>query len=506
MLIVFVTVVVTAAVTAVIQWLAANPRARRRVANRAAKGWMKLEHTAARGSAKLMERRRRLREKARGVALELWTAVEDLAFAHSGSQIPPVSRRLYAHGAWMGAAPALLEDMKWRKILAFLMPDVYRDVARALADSASHAVIIPMFENNPVMCAFGLRRAAKDGPVPCMEWDIFLSISLVDAWEEATTAQERGAAMVEMVDTMIIGHAAITDTVQEQLGVCQWSDVRKTPKARMGGVQTGSWLDLLARALLLSEAEDVTEAIQLMSAQPRRRSREACMKYTFAEELPAQEAVDIFRRIIGAPKLSVVLEVKSSASNPELLKALVGELNRRSVHVDSVGAFDVAGIKGVSEVVQQIDGRVLPGPREILFLHFAGDLQAACDRGGLVPGQAAMFNGASLLTARVEHGQYTYGLDHELIAELDGYRERHQLELGIYVQENDLDAAAAAILSELVASRPALLTLGFAWGGLADEVSLAAGQGDRRGFGSQALVRRMRVGKTWRKSNTAEAV
>jgi hypothetical protein len=491
-------------VTAVVQWLVTHPKARKRLVQKAAKTWLRVENSTNKGTQALRRRRHAMEEKARQVALKLWTNVEDLTFVAPNHPIPSVSRRLYAHGAWMGAAPALLDDVKWRRILAFLMPDVYRDVLRALGEDVATAAIIPMFENNPVMCAFGSWRASQGaapvGPPACMEWDLFLSTDLMHAWEGAPGARQRDEAIRKMVDSMIIGHASVTDTVQQQLGVCQWADVRKTPKTEMGGVEPGSWLDLFARALMLAEQEDLAVAIQEMSAQPRRKSDEECLRFTFKDELPPQKAVSVYRDVTGADSLSVILEIKSMGSSPELLKALVGELNRRSIHVDSIGSFTIMDVCGVSEVVQSVDDVTFAGPREILFLHFAGDLQVGCDEGTIQRGQAAMFNGASLLTARVDRGRYVYGVDEVLLDELDGYRQRHKLELGIYVQENDLDADAAALLSNVVGTRTSLFELGFAWGGLDDQVALAAGKGDRRGFGSQGLLRRTGVANTWKKA------
>ena len=466
-----------------------------------ANAWLRFENDAHRRARSIRRRSQEVEEKARLMAMGLWKTVEELGFSAPFHEIPHIRRRLYAHGAWMGAAPALLNDVKWRRILAFLMPDVYEDVVRALGQEVPTSALIPMFENNPVMCAYGSWRASRehDGPPECMEWDLFLSSEMIYEWEAARTKRARQVAIEKIVDTMIIGHASITDTVQQRLGLCQWADVRKTPKTQMGGVEPTSWLDLFARALILAESGDLTDAIAAMSVESRRASEEACLRFTFEDEMAPDEAVKVYKEVTKAEHLSVILEIKSEITTPWLLKAVVLELNRRSVHVEAIGAFVIDDIHGVHEQEQTVDGIEYPGPKEILFLHFAGDLQVACDRGTLQPGQAAMFNGGSLLTAKLVEGGYVYEPDEQLLSELDEYRTTHELVLGIYVQEDDLDVDAATELSKLVESRPDLFELGFAWGGLADQVALAAGKGDRRGFGAQRLLRRLGVSKTWKK-------
>jgi hypothetical protein len=205
-----------------------------------------------------------------------------------------------------------------------------------------------------------------------------------------------------------------------------------------------------------------------------------------------------YLRLTGRTHFSVVLEVKSLQIGPLLLKALVVELNRRSIHVCAVGSFQQTEILGVSEVAQQVGRETLPGPREILFMHFVGDVQVACDRGQLGQGTVVMFNGASLLLATREGAGYHYTVDEQVLAELAEYRTRYDLTLGLYVQENDCDADAVRLLSELVGARPELFALGFAWGGVQGEVAIAPGVGDHRGFGAQRVLGQVGVASSWK--------
>ena len=468
-------------------------------------GWRRLEHLFWRVGRGLRRRGRELEEQAMELASELWDLVDDLPLVSGLAPMTPIRNQFYGHGSFMGAAPALLEDRRWRRILAFLMPDVFADVRSALEDGPDAGRIIPMFENNPVMAAFGtwrnteLRRGASEdhGPhdLSGHEWDVFVDSELVLAWERADPLVAP-AILARIVDTMLIAHATSTDTAQEQLGISQYADVRRTRKTAMGGVEAPAWLDLFARSLTLAEADDLDAAIDAMRGEARHVQVEACQELTFVEPWPVTEAIAVSQRVTGRPHLSVVLEIKSIRSTPELLGAIVGELNRRGVHVTAVGSFQLDEIAGVSQVQQQVDGDTLPGPREILFFHTEGDLQAACDRGKIPRGQHALFNGACLLD--VDEGGYRP--DEALLAELERYRQQYDLHLGFYVQEADCDAPAAAVLSELSVSHAQTFELGFAWGGLQDEAALFLDEArkDRRGFGAQALLIQLGAARRWR--------
>ncbi|MEQ1566024.1 MAG: hypothetical protein ABMA64_10335, partial [Myxococcota bacterium] len=482
-----VVVAITAMWGAFALYVASDPGRRRRAMNSAGRTWRKVEYAADVGSRPLQVRHRRRTARASQIARELWDAVDDLPFAVCQVAMPRVVRRPYAHGAFMGAAPALLGHPKWRRILAFLMPDVFRDVADAAAKGARTGALIPMFENNPVMAAFGVWRSVEArrggtavawGPdeLDSMEWDLFLSSDLVEAWELAAP-DARPPVIRSLVDTMVIAHASTTDTVQEQFGMCQWADVRRTPKASLGGVEPGAWLDLFGRALSLAEAPDLGPAIGAMVDEPRKETREECRRHTFADEWSPERVVAVYRGLTERAHLSVVIEIKSLHLRPELLSELVQELNRREVHVAAVGSFVPTDIRGLSAHPQVVRGETLAGPREIVFLHFAGDVQYGCERKSLLPGSSVMFNGASLLVAERAGLRYAYRVDEEVVDELDDYRRRFELEIGLYVQESDCDAEAASLLSELSGRRPETFALGFAWGGVLDVVAFEAGQG-----------------------------
>ncbi len=479
-----------------------------------ARAWQALEQLGRQIRQRLRRRQREIEAGARQLGLQLLDAIDDLPFVPTLVSIPPVANQYYGHGAFMGAAPAMLADDRWRSILAFLMPDVYVQVDEALKGGAANGALIPMFENNPVMCGFGCwkgleRRAGGKarpaGDLSGMEWDLFVESAAVEAWEQTPGDLEdpRREALVDtIVDRIVIAHASTADTVQENAGVCQYADVRRTPKTRMGGVEAAAWMDLFGRSLRLAGAPDLRAAMERMATEPRVAGPDECVRNTFAVPIPMSVVVAEYAALAarrGAPgsaSFSVVLEMKTLRSTPEFFSAIVRALNRRGVHVAAVCSFSDDEIRGVSGQAQRIGGATLPGPRQIRFFHYAGDLQQACDLGQLAVGQGVLFNGATLLTHLPDQTPH-YAPREAVIKALHGYARQHGIDVGVYVQEGDCDAEAAAVLSATVASHPQTFALGFAWGGLLDEAHIPADGSDRRGLGSQAMLGMIGRARDW---------
>lgn len=467
-----------------------------------------LGHSLRHDLLQLGEGAHRLSADARALARSVWDQIDDLPFIPQSLRIPLVRRQLYGHGAFMGAAPSLLADERWRRILAFLMPDVYHDVSAALSGGAGPGSLIPMFENNPVMCAFGIWKTithstgsgAWEFDLIGVEWDLFIDSDLL--------REHRSDSSDELIDkilrTAVIAHASTTDTLQEALGFCQYADVRRTRKTRLGGLEIPAWLDLFARALLLAQAPDPAPLLLDMAAQPRVLTGEACRLHTFREPMPADEAIAIYRDIVRRADFSVVLEIKSLQSTPELLRDLIVALNRHGIHVAAVCSFHRAEVAGLGAYSQRVGERTLPGPREVQFFHFAGDLQRACDEGEIDVGQSVLFNGASLLEPSGVPGE-VYRIKEAVVSELADYRETFKLHIGLYVQEGDCDSAAAGLLSRLVERHDDPFDLGFAWGGLREEVALEPDAATpRMGYGSQRRLELVGQARQWRLSQPPE--
>jgi hypothetical protein len=479
--------------------------------------WGRIERARRLVRSRLRRRRAQLEAEARLIGAEvrqigaqLWSRVDDLPLLPASFKFSPIRTQFYGHGAFMGAAPSLLADPLWRRILAFLMPDVFEQVRAASEAGADAPRLIPMMENNPVMAAFGIFRGspgARQGATESahhlsgLEWDVFIDGDLLAKWEGCRSDPVAMAAvMTSVLDTTVIAHASSADTLQEAIGICQYRDVRVTPKTSMGGVELDAWVDLFARALLLASAPDLSAAVAAMAEEPRSTSDEACMLHTFAVPWPVRRAVEVHQAVTGKPYLSVIIEIKSLRSNADFLKDFVWALNEHGVHVSAVASFLRDEVKGVSAMGQRINGLELPGPRELQFFHFAGDLQAACDAGQVERGQSVLFNGASVLDAfrPDDKSAPVYSTKLGVVSELGEYRERHDLHIGLYVQEGDCDNTAAALLADLVGARPDTFELGFAWGGLRDEVSVPTANDPRLGYGSQRMLEYVGKARQWR--------
>lgn len=456
--------------------------------------------------ARIAREAERLGDDAAMTLLRAWNQLDALPSVPPVFGMPPVVRQLYGHGAYMGAAPALLADETWRRILAFLMPDVYADVRDAVDQDAPTGVLIPMFENNPVMAAFGVWHTLGPGQDSAwphdnigIEWDLFIDGDLAEA-HESTPHDERPHLIEQVLSSAVIAHAGAIDTLQETLGFCQHADVRGTPKSELGGVEVATWLDLFARALQLAQADDPALLLQQMASEPRVTNTESCVWQTFVHPISAQEAVSTFQAVTGREHLSIVLDMKSLRSTPELFAELVQALNAEGIHVAAAASFLLEEIEGIGKMTQVVGGEALPGPREVLFFHFAGGLQRACDTSpGIPEGMSVLFNGACLLTVESEgwfSGSAQYAIKNDVVADLARYQQRHSLEIGLYVQEGDCDTAAAGLLAQLVEDHPETFALGFAWGGLRDLAACEPVKEARLGHGSQRAL--TLVQRAWR--------
>ncbi len=490
---------------------------------RLARGWGRVEgalyrllrlvrRRAGRVQREVQAEARLAEAEVRQVGARLLEPFEGLTLFDAVLGIAPISTQYYGHGAFMGAAPALLADERWRRILAVLMPDVFSDVGQALEEGDPMPTVIAMLENNPVMAAFGsLQAHAVSGDEESehhlvgMEWDLFVDQERIEAWEAAENEEARVRCMEMAADTALIAHARSTDTVQESMGICQYRDVRRTPKSGLGGVELPVWIDLYARALELGFAADLEAAVALMEAQARLDADEACELHVFVERFPLARALELHARATRGRRFSVVLDIKSLRTTPVFLRGFVAEMNRRGLHVSGVGSFLREEVEGVSRQSQVVSGELLEGPREIQFFHYAGDLQFACDTEQIIYGQSVMFNGASLLdVVSAADGKATYSANYAVLDDLERYRSRHGLTIGFYVQEPDCDAEAASLLSDIATARAETFALGFAWGGLRDGANLPRAEAPRLGLGSQRLLEVVGRARRWCIVNLSE--
>lgn len=192
--------------------------------------------------------------------------------------VTPVDRIPYVHGSYASAAPLMIRDEKWMRILRRLLPANHADVVEIVrvAEEASTrsatavtqmAKIMKWAENNPVVAAYGIvnsdsgteshspmkqirkstsriRRLSSysmEGgrSLPVLEWDVFLDPALVKKVEAAMDAhaqmsnddssadyQAQIAAEIEvdrqvarLIKRMMLAHGSASHLISEALGV-----------------------------------------------------------------------------------------------------------------------------------------------------------------------------------------------------------------------------------------------------------------------------------------------
>ena len=403
--------------------------------------------------------------------------------------IPENKNQFYGHGAFMGAAPQLMADKKWNRILEVLMPDVHAAATKTLSKGPDSPELILQFENNPVMAAYGMYqtkqmdirkdndRSDRMAKMEAMEWDVFLPTKIVENFKKAKTEKEKAQLAHDMVNEMIIAHGTPGQTKVENAGPLskrQYENVKKTPKAEQGGVRPGAWMDLFGKALELATASDWEKKAKEYAdpvLNPRVNSPDdQAAHQTFKNQLTFQQVISTYKRVFGKDRFSVLLDIKSRDASPEVLGALVRELNQRGVFVYGVGTFYFKEIEGLNKIKQTVDGQTLSGPKQIKFFHLAGNLQEACLNDSVKHGDIVMFNGGSLIKYDIplfsKPKQESYAVKTDVVDQLAIYKKHYGFQLGLYVQENDIDDRAATLLTDLTNSRHDIFDLGFAWGGL----------------------------------------
>ncbi len=138
-------------------------------------------------------------------------------------------------------------------------------------------------------------------------------------------------------------------------------------------------------------------------------SPRCCLDTTMAESLQIIERITQTKEPIG-----ILLDLKSRHVPKRVLSLMVRSLQTAGIRVVGIASFDMSDIRGVcshpqtifqqsganGHVVSKIPMGVKPPlatTKEILMVHSAGDLQAACDEGLVRPGDHVFFNGGSLI-------------------------------------------------------------------------------------------------------------
>ena len=407
-----------------------------------------------------------------------------------------VGKQFYAHGAFMGAARKMLNDPLWRRILQVLMPDVYSDVNKV----SDEGELIPMLENNPVMAAYGMwrtrqldqqqvgGRSDRIKTLEAFEWDVFLDPSYVRGYRVAHTEAVEAALDEKLVDTMLIAHGTTKQTVVEnKIGYAQYGAVKGTPKTEFGGARPTGWMDLFGRALRVASAENPHELLANMGNESRHTDKDDQSTYqTFEQQMSFKDVIDLYKKEFGVDHFRVLLDIKSRNAEPWVIKRLIGELNRRGVHVQSVGSFTFSELNNLDDINQVVSGEELGAPRGIKFVHGIGNLQESCEDGAIFEGDSVMFNAGSILDSVNWDADNPDAADPSIeyiILRLGKFKERYKFHLGLYVQEGASDKRATRKITSFSNRHADIFDMGFGWGGLSNDMGPVSDGGS--GMGAQ---------------------
>jgi len=149
----------------------------------------------------------------------------------------------------------------------------------------------------------------------------------------------------------------------------------------------------------------------------------ACLDTAMEESLRLIEKITQSKQPIG-----ILLDLKSRHVPKRVLTLMVNSLQKSGIRVVGIASFNISDIRGVGSIeinknnghnnpqIDCYDNKTVPANqkhhafplplkittpnnsvKEILMVHSAGDLQAACDEGLVRPGDHVFFNGGSLI-------------------------------------------------------------------------------------------------------------
>jgi len=125
-------------------------------------------------------------------------------------------------------------------------------------------------------------------------------------------------------------------------------------------------------------------------------SPKCCLDTTIAESVALIERITKTKQPIG-----ILLDLKSRHVPKRVLSLILQSLQAAGIRVVGIASFEISDIRGVCSNdyynAYGITHSNANATKEILMVHSAGDLQAACDEGLVQPGDYVFFNGGSLI-------------------------------------------------------------------------------------------------------------
>ncbi|KAL3905464.1 MAG: hypothetical protein SGILL_009668, partial [Bacillariaceae sp.] len=347
----------------------------------------------------------------------------------------------------------------------------------------------------------------------------------------------------ELTDQLLIAHGNTTQLVLEQTGYFKdwnYSRVQRTRQSLGGGMYARQWIAVFAEALRLAtkyDADDdfgggphnyfttsMEDMAWLLNDDDGRGDdhNESFANYLdYSLDTTMADSLELIQRIARTRQpMSLVLDLKSRHVPKRVLGVVVDTLNNSGIHVEGIASFQFSEIRDVTQYIRNnLDESISQEKKtkEMLFVHSAGDLRDACEKGLVRAGDHVFFNGGSLIIesarqtalANLFRMLVTLGFDgydprsiqggyrlHSCaipsdhlsrrngegtrrttqtsdsspmtnsMLSLHDYKRTFQFSMGIYVQEFSIDEAAARLLVEHTNDNLDVYDLGFAWGGV----------------------------------------
>ncbi len=361
----------------------------------------------------------------------------------------------YAHGAFMGAAGAFMQDPQWNQIFQAVWKDEYDRVVKI--EGTRDAMLA--LENNPVLSAYGEVQAMghagqpkgqadpkKAGCVPS-EWDVWL-----DKEDPGNLAKTK------------IAHGNLATTILQSAPGMKDTTVGYNRADVKGAKNSGQWMEIFGKAVAMYRGGG---SVDHEAADKQPPGREAAMQAALAATTAEQAintCVDFMRKENGG---GLILDVKSTYSTPAAINSFIDTLKAKGINVIGVGTFRHTQLDGIEE-----------GVRQVKFFHAITGVENAGANGGLKQGDHLMFNAGSL----VRKAGNGYVVDDGAVQSLAALVAKFDLYVGLYVQEGDIDEKAVDTIMKLVNKIPHLFKDGFAYGNVSGR---AETETDGTGMGSQ---------------------
>ena len=368
----------------------------------------------------------------------------------------------YAHGAFMGAAGAFMNDSQWNQIFAAVWPEEHARVSKIeeIRD------LMLALENNPVLSAYGECQSMQHAGQKKGEADVKKAGVVPSEWDVWLDKEDPGN-----LSKVKIAHGNLGTTVMQSAPGMKDTTVGYNRKDVKESKNSAQWLEIFGKAIAMYRGGAAEPEAAEKQPQGQSDKMAAALAATNAEEA-ISIAIDFMRKENGG---GLILDVKSTYSTSDDINTFIDVLKARGVNVIGVGTFRHTQLDGIEE-----------GVRQVKFFHAITGLANAGASGGLKSGDHVMFNAGSLVTKSSAgwfgRGEQSYTVNEAALQTLSDLVAKFNLHVGLYVQEGDVDEKAVDTIMKLVNKFPHLFKDGFAYGNVSGR---AETETEGTGMGSQ---------------------